>query len=183
MSICRANLPDPVEATLSQGSRSRKSSPNEDKPTHEGGKIEETTVVHSDSVQGAVVTRSVFTPGDVPLDLSPTTLRHPSHSPSQYINQDLPIHPSYDPSASSSTSQQDLKRKRLRVDADPPTTTSPQTLAYYPPVFVGSQPFIPQTFDELQSFPPPMIPTTAPPGGEQYGEHMGSYAFPYYFDN
>lgn len=80
-------------------------------------------------------------------------------------------------------SQQDLKRKRLRVDPDPPTTTSPRTLAYYPPVFVGSQPFIQNAFDELQSFPPPMIPTTVPPGGEQYGEHMGSYAFPYYFDN
>jgi hypothetical protein len=83
-------------------------------------------------------------------------------------------------------SQQDLKRKRLRVDADhPPTTTSPHahTLGYYPPVFVGSQPYIPESFDELQGFPTQVIPTTAPPGADQYGEHIDNYAFPYYFDN
>lgn len=183
MSISRANLPDAVEATLSQGSRSRKSSPTEDTSTNERTKTEETMGVHSDPVQSVIVTQPVFTPGDVPLDLSPTTLRAPSHSPSQFINQDLPFHPGFHPSPSSSMSQQDLKRKRLRVDPDPPTTTSPQTLAYYPPVFVGSQPFIPETYDELQSFPNQVIPTTAPSGAEQYGEHMGSYGFPYYFEN
>lgn len=80
-------------------------------------------------------------------------------------------------------SQQESNRKRLRVESDPSTTTTPHTLAYYPPVYVGSQPFIPESYDELQSFPPQVIPTSAPPGVEHYGEHMDGYVFPYFFDN
>lgn len=69
------------------------------------------------------------------------------------------------------------------MESDPSTTTAPHTLSYYPPTFVGSQHFLPESYDELHPFPAQVIPTTAPPGAEQYGEHMDSYAFPYYFDN
>ncbi|KAF3389426.1 Uncharacterized protein F1880_004497 [Penicillium rolfsii] len=186
VSIARANLPDAVEATLSERSRSRRSSPTEEASTHEQEPVEETMILRRGSAQGTIVTQSVFAPSDGPSDLSPTALRPPSHSPSRYIHQDLPIHPNYDPRPSSSVSQQDLKRKRLRVDADrPPTTTSPHahTLGYYPPVFVGTQQYIPEHYDELQSFPAQVIPTAASPGAEQFEEPVDSYAFPYYFDN
>ncbi|KAJ5379742.1 uncharacterized protein N7496_002170 [Penicillium cataractarum] len=185
VSISRANLPDAVEATLSQGSRSRRSSPTDEASTHGTEAGEEPMVVHNGTVQDTIVSQSIFAPADIPSDLSPTALRPPSHSPSQFIHQDLPIHPNYDPRPSSSSmSQQDLKRKRLRVESDPSTTTTPHTLAYYPPTFVGSQPYLPEAYNELHPFPAQVIPTTAPPGAEQYEGHMdSSYAFPYYFDN
>ncbi|KAJ5679893.1 hypothetical protein N7462_008137 [Penicillium macrosclerotiorum] len=189
--ISRANLPDAIEVAVSQGGRSsRKSTPTERAPSHEPETIVETIVIRSGPAHDSKTSQSSLMPDDkIPPSLSPTNPRHPSrpssHSPSQYIHQDLPIHPNYDPTASSSSSmsQQDLKRKRQCVETGPATTASPDTLGYYPPMFVGSQPFMPESYDELQTFPHTTIPTTGQPATDPYGEHMDTYAFPYYFDN
>jgi hypothetical protein len=56
------------------------------------------------------------------------------------------------------------------------------TLPYCPPHFVSSQAFIPDSYDELQSFPFETILTTALPGRDQYGGYINSYGFRYYYE-
>jgi hypothetical protein len=56
-------------------------------------------------------------------------------------------------------------------------------LPYHPPHFASSQAFIPDSYDELQSFPSQNIPTTALPGRDQYGGYINSYGFPYYYES
>jgi hypothetical protein len=115
----------------------------------------------------------------MPTSLSPSP-HSATQSPSHYIQQDLPIHPGFEPTPSASP--QDLKRKRPIVEAIPSTDASPASVPYYSPVFVGSQPFLPEAYDNLQGMPQPLVPTTRQPVAEPFSENVDIYGFPYYFD-
>lgn len=179
MSISRANLPDAVAVTVSQKARSRKSTPTDDTPSQKPNS--KTMAIRSGSARGGnAPPQSVFPSSALPTNLSPNP-HLPTHSPTQYIQQDLPIHPAFD-HASSSTSPQDLKRKRADADAGPPVTT-PTSLAFYTPLYVGSQPFLPDAFENPPDLSHQGIPTTGATGTEPFGEHMETFGFPYYYEN
>lgn len=138
-----------MECTANQGS--------EETSTHETEKGEELLVSSSDPIQDAIVTQSAFVLGDVPSDLSPTTLNSLSYSPSYFIGQ--------------------------YVDPSLPMTTRPRKLRHYPPIFGGSRHFLPESYDERQNCQLQVIPITAPPGTEQYWGHIDNCVLPHYFKN
>lgn len=129
--------------------------------------------------------QAVFAPGAdmvMSMSLNPPNSHPTSPRPTQYINQDLPIHPyrSFDPPAASML-QQDPRRNQQDVVTNFPTTSSQNSLAYHSSAFMDSQPFSPESYDELQSLLH-QVPTTEQPTTESYGEPMGTYTFPYYFN-
>lgn len=178
MSISRANLPDTLNVAVSQGRRSRKTTPTDDASSQKSDT--QTLAIPDEPPQ--VPTQSVFPARGIPSNPSPNP-HLPTQSPTQFIHQDLPIHPGYTPSSASS-SPQDLKRKRPHVDPDQPVTTPP-SLGFYSPMYMASQPqpFLPDVFQSPSNLPPQGIPTTGPDGTEPYGEQMENYGFPYYFEN
>ncbi|KAJ5292318.1 uncharacterized protein N7443_008271 [Penicillium atrosanguineum] len=179
VSILRANLPDAVELTVSQGERSRRTTPTDEDTSRQPS--QETPSVRSGHLRRSNIPQPLLSSGnEMPTNLSPNP--HTAvPSPSQYIQQELPIHPSFEPTASPSS--QDLKRKRPFVEAGPSSSTSPASIPYYSPVFVGSQPFVPEAFENIQGLQQPGVPNTGQPGTEQFAENMEIYGFPYYFDN
>lgn len=181
VSISRANLPDTLHVAVNQTRRSRKNTPTDDTSSQKSQKSETQSLAVRDG-PSQVPTQSVFPARGIPMGPSPNPPL-PTHSPTQYIHQDLPIHPSYGP-ASSSSSPQDLKRKRAEVDTDQPVTTPP-SLGFYSPLYMAPQPqpFLPDTFESPHSLPHQGIPTTGPDGAEPFGEHMETYGLPYYFEN
>ncbi|KAJ5593858.1 uncharacterized protein N7459_000066 [Penicillium hispanicum] len=178
VSISRANLPDAVEVAVSQVESRRKSSATDE--TSDQEPKTETMSIRSRPVPSVNIPSPVFVPGpgadafaNIPPNSIPTT-------PTQYIKQDLPIHTAFDTAEGASMSAQDLKRKRQCVETGLPATTSPTSLAqYHSPIFVGSQPFMNESYDNLQAFQHQMIPTTRP---GSFGESMDANMFPYYFD-
>lgn len=186
MSISRANLPDAVEASLGHGERNQRTSPVEETPlpeqdteTADRGSAPATSVNASQPVLAAI--------GDLSVHTSPI-LHSTAQSPAQYMNKDLPIHTSFD-AAPGAMPLQDMKRKRQCVEPGPSTTNTipipisiptptPTSLGYYSPMFVGSQPLVAGSFNNMQSFPPDSA--ALPPaqaGTEAYDESV----FPYYF--
>ncbi|KAJ5216244.1 uncharacterized protein N7498_002651 [Penicillium cinerascens] len=113
---------------------------------------------------------------------NPPNSHSTSPSPTQNITQDLPIHHyrNFDP-PSASTLQQDPKRKRQDVVTSVPTTSSHYSLGYHSSSFMNSQPFSPESYDELQSLLH-QVSTIEQPTTECHGESMGTYTFPYYFN-
>lgn len=178
MSISRSNLPDTLDVAVNQSRRSRKNTPTDDTSSQ---KSDTQTLAVPDG-PSQVPTQSVFPSRGMPSNPSPNP-HLPTQSPTQYIHQDLPIHTSYAPSSSSS-SPQDLKRKRPHVDTDQPVTTPP-SLSFYSPLYMAShpEPFLPDAFQSPSNLPHQGIPTTGPDGTEPFGEHMETYDFPYYFEN
>lgn len=176
--MLRANLPDAIELSVSQGEASRRATPTEEDAGRQSTK-------ETPSRRSGLLRSNIPQPLLVPSPNMPTNLTPSPHaaapSPSQYIQQDLPIHPGFE--HTSSASPQDLKRKRPVVEAGPSTSTSPASVPYYSPVFVGSQPFLPERYDNLQGLPQPGAPSTGPPGAENFAENIEIYGFPYYFDN
>ena len=178
VSISRANLPDPIELPSSRQRSSRKSTPTEEASSKEHNT--EIMCIRSGPVQSRNAPQPSFAPGDTPANLS-MNRRSTTHSPTQFIKRDQPIHPEFDPTVAP-MSAQDQKRKRQRVEMGVPITSSPTSLGYYSPVYVGSQPFVPDSYHDLQGFQPQSGPTTVQPNTESFGETMESLAFPYYFD-
>lgn len=179
VSILRANLPDAVELAVSQGECSRRATPTEEDTSQTPS--QEIPSVRSGHLRRSNIPQPLLSSGtEMPTNLSPNP--HTAvPSPSQYIQQELPIHPSFEHTAS--PSPQDLKRKRPFVEAGPASSTSPASIPYYSPVFVGSQPFVPETFDNIEGLQQPGVPNPGRPGTEQFAENMEIYGFPYYFDN
>ncbi|OQD72632.1 hypothetical protein PENDEC_c020G04837 [Penicillium decumbens] len=178
VSILRANLPDTVEAPVGQGERSRKSTPTEEDASRQPNK--ETASIRcgplrSSNIQQPLLAASVEMPTNIPP--SP---RVAAPTPSQYIHQELPIHPGFEHTLP--LSPQDLKRKRAFVEVGPSASDSSAPVPYYPSVFVGSQPFLPEGYDSLQGLQRPGLPVTdtEQPGPETFGENMDIYGFPYY---
>lgn len=182
VAISRANLPDAVGLSGSHGKSSRKRTQTK-APSQEKEQITETVCAQSRHIRGGDGRQAVFAPGaDMVARVAPNPLNsHPtSPSPTQYIKQDLPIHPyrSFDSSAASIL-QHDPKRKRQDVVTNVPTTYSQDSPVYHSSIFMDSQPFSPESYDELQSLLD-QVPTTAQPTTDSYGEPMET--FPYYVD-
>lgn len=179
VSILRANLPDAIEITVSQGERSRKNTPTEEKDSRQPS--QETPNVRSGHLRRSHIPQPLLPSGtEISVNLSPNP--HTAiPSPSQYIQQELPIHPSFEHTASQSP--QDLKRKRPYVEAGPSSSTSPTSIPYYSPAFVDTQPFLPETYDNIQGLQQPGVPNTGQPGTEPFTDNVEIYGYPYYFDN
>jgi len=178
VSILRANLPDTVEAPVGQGERSRKSTPTEEDASRQPNKETASILcgpLRSSNIQQPLLAASVEMPTNIPP--SP---RVAAPTPSQYIHQELPIHPGFEHTLP--LSPQDLKRKRAFVEVGPSASDSSAPVPYYPSVFVGSQPFLPEGYDSLQGLQRPGLPVTdtEQPGPETFGENMDIYGFPYY---
>ncbi|KAJ6126574.1 hypothetical protein N7523_002186 [Penicillium sp. IBT 18751x] len=179
VSILRANLPDAVDLAASQGERSRRASPTEEETSQQSS--QEIPSVRSGQLRRSNIPQPLLSTGtEIPTNLSPNL--HPAvPNSSQYIQQELPIHSNFEHTAS--PSPQDLKRKRPIVESGPASSTSPAPIPFYSPVFVGSQPFVPETFNNIEGLQQPGVPNTGQPGTEQFAENMEIYGFPYYFDN
>lgn len=176
VSISLANLPDALQLAASQREPKRKSTPTDDTPSR--GSNPETKALRTGSAPDETLPPSAFPSEEIPPNLSPN-FPLPTHSPTQYIQQDLPIHPSFD---HASPSPQDLKRKRAWVESGSPSTTT-GSMDFYSPLYVDSQPFMPDAFENPQHIPHPDIAVTGPPGTGPFGEHMENYGFPYFFEH
>ncbi|KAJ5190201.1 uncharacterized protein N7498_009186 [Penicillium cinerascens] len=178
VSVLRANLPDAVELSVHQGEASRRATPAEEDASRQSTK--ETPSRRNGLLRSNIPQPLLVPSPDLPTNLTPSP-HAATPSPSQYIQQDLPIHPGFE--HTSSASPQDLKRKRPVSEAGPSTSTSPASVPYYSPVFVGSQPFLSERYDNLEGLPQPGGPNTVQPGAENFAENIEIYGFPYYFDN
>ncbi|CAI7668131.1 unnamed protein product [Penicillium pancosmium] len=181
VSISRSNLPDAAEALVNRGEQKQKPAPIIEEDPSPEPKTETMPVIGGPS--RANPPQPIFvTGGDIPNPQPSVT-----PSPTRYIHQDLPIHPSFNqPPASSSISPQ-VKRKRQDSGPDVATTLSPTTMGYYSPIFVGSQPFMTEPYAGMQGFQTSgvtsqdMTPGQSIP--EPFREPMENYEFPYYFEN
>ena len=179
MSISRANLPDAVEVAVSQVESRRQSNATEKSPDQEP-KVE-TMSIRSRPAPRANAPPPIIVPAlgadvqaDLPSNPVPTT-------PAHYLEQDLPPQTNFHPAVDASLSTQDLKRKRQCVEEGLPAPTSSTSMAYYnSPIFVGSQPFMTESYEDLQAFHSHMVPTTGP---EVFGESLDPSMFPYYLDH
>lgn len=184
VAISRANLPDTVGLSGSHGEISRKRTQNK-APSQEKEQITESVRIQSRHIRDGNERQAVFAPGtDMVVRMSPNPPKsHPtSPSPTQYISHDLPIHPnrSFDHPATSML-QHDPTRQRQDVVTSVPTTSCQNSLACHSSVFTDPQPFSLESYDELQSLLHQVL-TTEQPSTESYGEPMGTYTFPYYFN-
>lgn len=70
---------------------------------------------------------------------------------------------------------------------------APTSMDFYHPLYVDSQPFVPDAFGNphfvlQQSIPPSNIPTSGPgpgagdPGAEPFNEHIENFGYPFYFE-
>lgn len=176
VSISRANLPDSLQLAASQSKP--KSTPTDD--THSRLSNPETKALRTGSARDETLPPSAFPSEEIPPSL-PSNISLPTHSPTQYIQQDLPIHPSFD--HASPSSPQDLKRKRAWVETGtgPPSTTT-SSMEFYSPMYVDSQSLMPDAFETPQHIPHPDISATGAPGTGPFGEHMENYGYPYFFE-
>jgi hypothetical protein len=137
---------------------------------------------------GSVRNRSTQQPALMLAAEKPTSLFPISdsavQSPSQHIQQDLAIYPSFNHvSASMSTSPQDLSGKHPFVETHPHTTFCTDSIPCNSPFFVGFQLFLPETYDGLQGFQQPGVPNTGESGAEQLRRNMESYGSTYYSED
>lgn len=156
------------------------SQPSQDSPA-------ETMCIRSGPMRISTGPQTSFSANDLPATLSPNLPLDTSHSPTQYTKMELPIHSGVSPAQAAmqvaSMSAQDLKRKRTCVETGVPPTTGPNPLEYCAPVYMNAQPFMPESYHEIQGFQPQANPTSGQPQhpSESFGEEMDSSGFPYYF--
>lgn len=177
VTISRANLPD-TDTGGSQSGRSRRSSPQDDTSSQKSP---------SDKLlRGGIPPQSSGASGEAP---EMPTNTNPTLTPTQTIQQELPIHPGFHHAGA--VSPQDLKRKRSSVDAGS-SMNVPTSFDFYHPVYVDSQPFVPDTFGNPHFIPqqtptPTSLPTCGPGPGilsaEPFNEHIANFGYPYYFEN
>lgn len=181
VSVSRANLPDALQLAASQREPSRTSTPTDNTPSR--GSNLETKALRTGPARDETLSPCAFPSEEIPPNLS-SNFPLPTHSPTQYFQQDLPIHPSFDhASPSSPSSSQDLKRRRAWVETGSPSTTT-SSMDFYSPMYVGSQPFMTDAFENPQHIPHPDIPVTGPPGTGPFGEeHMENYGLHYFFEH
>ncbi|KAJ5087294.1 hypothetical protein N7456_010910 [Penicillium angulare] len=186
VSISRSNLPDPVASPSLPKQTTRKNTPTEEAASSQDH-LAETMCIRSGPTRIPSTPQATLAPREVPANISPNPPIASSHSPTQYANPELPIHPGVDPSqvpmSAASMSAQDLSRKRQRVETGIQPAAAPNPLEYYTSAYVGpQQPFMPENYPELQGFQPqdPIAGQQQPPN-ESFGEDMDSSTFPYYF--
>ncbi|KAJ5272943.1 hypothetical protein N7478_008068 [Penicillium angulare] len=187
VSISRSNLPDPVASPNLPKQTTRKNTPTEEATAPSQDHLAETMCIRGGPTRIPSTPQTALAPREIPTKISPNPPLASSHSPTQYTNPELPIHPGVDalqvPMSAASLSAQDSSRKRQRVETGIQPTAPPNPLEYYTSSYVGTQqPFMPENYPELQGFPPqdPISGQQQPPN-ESFGEDMDSSTFPYYF--